>query len=182
MPRRLLVFKLRTLFVLLTALCALLAWSTNLSWKQHVAVGKIQQLGGTVVYEHEGLGSRWWPALLSRVTDVQLDGLMDKSQHDIADEDVSGIVEALPYLTRLNVNFTNVTDEVCNSLASCRELEWVSLCGTNVSDKGIANLRAALPNCECQRIFHVEIEHNETDWRGTYYTDLINDGLSTPSN
>lgn len=174
-------FSLRTLMIVCAVVCVSLAGLTNVSWQQRSAVNKIHQLGGSVEYADHGRFVAYCPALLGRVTHVNL-GLytvesanwLQFTSSTATDADVARIMAALPYVEDLNLDCTSVTDGVVEPLASCRRLKSVRLWSTAVSDEGLARLRAKLPNCDIQRDIILEVQCGDSlGWRGSYYLDLI---------
>lgn len=69
----------------------------------------------------------------------------------VEDEDLA-IVATFPRLQRLYLGATRVTDSGMKHLVGLKELEYLSLHGTEVSEQRRSQLRLLLPNCQvCPR-------------------------------
>jgi internalin A len=56
-----------------------------------------------------------------------------------------------PFLRRLRLSDTPITDAGLIHLRECRKLEELRLTGTRVSDAGVRDLQQALPKCLIRR-------------------------------
>lgn len=96
--------------------------------KAHNAIGRIESLGGTVVWEHE----------LCAVT---------LSETSITDDDLVVLVD-LPFVEILDLSSTLITDKGLHHLYGLGKLETVSLVGTGVTQEGARRLRIELPKVQ----------------------------------
>jgi hypothetical protein len=68
---------------------------------------------------------------------------------DVTNDDLAKLME-LPYLRVLVLQNTAITDEAMIYFDSWKDLEWVDLKGTSVSDAAANRLRKRLPKCEIE--------------------------------
>lgn len=78
----------------------------------------------------------------------------------ISDAGVAALADAMPHLTRLNLERTSVTDSAMNHVGKLTKLEWLTLEETEVGDEGLKMLDAL---AELQ---HISIEHDNVTSEG----------------
>lgn len=163
-------FRLRTLFLLTTAIAVWLSLEVNSARPQRIAEAMVLRLGGHVGYQHEADGypepraPRWLRRCVgndvfrrlivinlqrTKVTDADLVKL--KGLHDLKVLDLSGTqitdagiahLKGLTKDTQLLLPSTDgVTDRSLENLSELKNLEWLLLNNTKVSDAGIKYVR-----------------------------------------
>ena len=58
---------------------------------------------------------------------------------------------ALNRLTRLNLNFTTITDAGLKELSTLTSLSALKLKGTRTTDEGVKELQKVLPKCQIEK-------------------------------
>jgi len=133
---------LRTVLVLVTALCVALSLWVVPAERQRRAVAAIDVLGGRVGYATYGhtkgevfrIAARRWfpPAYLYEVWHVDLGGC------SVSNDDL-GLLQCLPHVEELHLSGTDVTDA---GLVHFRgALKVLYLNGTRITDDGLADMR-----------------------------------------
>jgi len=56
-------------------------------------------------------------------------------------------LQQMPWLQRVSLGQTGITDESIPVLVSLKELHVLHVTGTRLTENGVARLRRALPNC-----------------------------------
>ena len=169
--RRLFRYGLRTLLLLTVTICVLLALGTREARRQKEAVGWVEQMGGTVGYDHDHVVGDWrglyytsghfdqdggmvatpppGPEWCRDV--IGLDYFSTVIIADLAGTNTHSVsqIGALVHLQALYLNETRVTD--LSPLFGLRSLRVVDLRGTDVDEQEVNRLRTTLPACEILR-------------------------------
>ena len=143
---------LRMVFVVLTALCVILAIEVRKAERQKVAVAWVEEMGGSVAYDHEvnkdgewmidpvppeRPGPNWLRDLIGvdYFETVVTVGFLDRDMTDLSP------LGNLPQLRVLHVNGGHIHSPELTPLANLTELKTLDLSGTHVSDVSpLANL------------------------------------------
>lgn len=136
--RRWLRLSLRTLFVLVTVLCLLLGWKSNVAVQQRDAVQIIREAGGGFTYDYQqGNSTRLAnnppgpPWLRNKLGIDFFANVIQVDCHDLAFEDIAAIGK-LSQLQRLNLNATRVS--TLSPLANLTRLQVLECRETNIVD------------------------------------------------
>ncbi len=169
-PSRFLQFRLRTLFVLLTAVALWLGWQVRQAERQRRAVQAILDVGGIVEYDFESSAANGWrPAwvrrligndLLHDVVSVQFDGarmMVELRRYDLPTKEQFALALShlgdLPALERLELGIMlPLTDADLANVAALAELRELTIYAQQVTDAGLEHL-ASLRRLEQ---FHID--------------------------
>src|SRR5258706_4379963 len=154
--RRWYQFRLRTFFVVLTAMCALLAWGLHEGGRRNRTINKLQNAGATLALEHkfnngdyreheEPPGSPLLKLLFgefyaTRVSQIELfhpETFTDAQVREIA---------ILTELDWLAISGSRITDEGLEAIAKLPNLGRLDIETCKVSEQAVKKLRRALPN------------------------------------
>jgi hypothetical protein len=151
--RGLLRFSLRTLFIVFTVGCIWLGIVTKGARDQRAAVGRVLQLGGSVVFDYEiddsgrrvkdaqSPGWLWLRQQIGdeyfrRVVQVRLD------RTSVSDDDLRKIGK-LSDTKLLSLNWTPIGDSGMSHLRSLQQLEYLGLAETRITDEGLRYIERA---------------------------------------
>ncbi|HUG69295.1 MAG TPA: hypothetical protein VMM76_16205 [Pirellulaceae bacterium] len=143
--RRYLRFSLRGLFVFVTALAIWLGLECKRVRDQRMAIARVTELGGAIAYgprgrspgaDTEQVGWPWLRKLVGEdyfrdVWKVGLDGT------NVTDADLLFTMARLRRVQQLSLNFTDVSDEGLLSLRKARQLRYLGLAETRVTDAAL---------------------------------------------
>lgn len=150
-------FRLATLLVAITALCAWLGLVTHRARKQKEAIAVLSPLGAKIHFDFEdnGTGSVFrtsntvpGPAWARRclgddyfrsVVSVSLASPSDPWKRPIIDRDLE-LLAAFSKLRYLNLTFTRITDDGMTLVARCRSLKRLDLAFTPITDDGLRHV------------------------------------------
>jgi hypothetical protein len=177
---RFLQFRLRTLFVLLTALALWLGWQVRQAERQHRAVRAILDVGGVVEYDFQSQEANWWrPAwvrqligsdFLHDVVAVEFDGsrmLAEQHRYDLPTrDDLAGALAHLPdlpALERLDLGvMLPLTDGDLGRFAGLRRLKRLTIYAPQVTDQGLEHL-ASLSGLERLDVDYTSVTQDGID-------------------
>jgi hypothetical protein len=154
-PRRWFVFRysLRTLFVVVTAVCVVSGFWLNKAFRQRQAVRQFNRLtinpwGKSVIYGRTDGGSGTSPQIpawlypLSRVIGEEAFGdviEVDLTVTRASDNDLK-ILADVPTVERLSLSHTQVTDKGLAHLRGCPRLKFLALNSVQITDDGLTHL------------------------------------------
>jgi hypothetical protein len=147
-------YRLRTLLIVVGALCVWLGLRVNDVRRQRAAIAAIEQLGGTVYFHDqvsfdsrgrriirphaESLYPRWWRLVEERVFSPKIAGV--KLRDTTATDGDLELLKCLPHVRHLELGNTGISDHGLIVVGRLRELESLSLLGTSIGDGGIERL------------------------------------------
>lgn len=80
------------------------------------------------------------PADIDSIADLKLDRL-HFAKGKLNDEVLARVADAFPSLTQIGLADSDVSDDAMKSIAKLRELQWIFMQGTNVSEVGLQHLQ-----------------------------------------
>jgi hypothetical protein len=171
--RRFLRFSLRGLLLLVLLVSVWLGWQVNRAHKQRRAIAKIQELGGSVIFDYQVIESRYhesalhWnpknePAAAPWLRDLVGEEYfreviaVDLDETPTRDEDL-WILDDLPRVEFLWLGKTQVTDHALERIAyALPELKGLGCFEAKLSDQGLAPL-GVLRNLHQLNLWNVPI-------------------------
>ena len=151
-PRRWFRFRLRTLLVMITLLSVPLGW---VGWeldqrrREQATIVWVEEMGGSVGYDYEDATNNSTPpgpAWLREI--VGIDFLSDVDQVNCSGVTALVDVSHLDTLTELRWLFLDRTSvRNLTPLATLKNLAYLSLYETPISEEDLAKLNAAQPHC-----------------------------------
>lgn len=168
-------YSLRTLLVLITVVAVWLAIQVNRARKQQLAVQAIETVGGSVYYEHEfdqkgefdqsrkPRAGAWARKMVGDEFFRKVIEVRFPAGAKVTDADLRHL-SSLPYLEALYLpdydlshgfgggGALAITDEGLDELKRVTSLKYLEIYGAGVTDKGIQELKEALPACKVAKL------------------------------
>jgi hypothetical protein len=154
-------FSLRALLILTTAaICAWLGWHFRAANRQKDAVAQIQQMGGCVDFDEDGV-TPFEVTFLQPDVIRNADGTVTRpvewrdriytvgAQVMLTDDGLK-YVSSLSDVQLVWISGVPITDAGLRRLRGLKKLVRVRLFHTNVTPAGVAELQKALPTCEIE--------------------------------
>lgn len=138
-------FSVRGLLVLVTAVAVWLGLECKRVRDQRIAVNRVIELEGGVRYEPRGgqtgpdAAQPGWPWLRSLIGDDYFQHVVQVGldNTDVTDADLQYIIGRLRKVRALSLNFTNISDEGLVQLPNARQMRYLGLAETRVTDTGL---------------------------------------------
>ncbi len=137
-------FSLTTMLGLVAGCGVLLAWLSERYVQPVLAHDRVIALGGAFSFDNQ-MGAGIWRG--NRGGNPFITNGVILSYANITDSDLR-VVDKLRGVTKLWLNHTPLTDDCVIFLTRLRELQFVDLRGTRVSESAVQRIQTSLPNCK----------------------------------